>query len=110
VRSYALDPKNAEALWKKSEEMVGELLLKDDGMIVQVCGNARVTGHPEVGRTGDRRRTAHDEFLNSINSLRSTCGHVKRPVRDFSLLLALLKSTVAARLAFSTNGGQESNA
>jgi hypothetical protein len=22
VRSYALDPKNAEALWKKSEEMV----------------------------------------------------------------------------------------
>jgi hypothetical protein len=24
VRSYALDPKNAEALWKKSEEMVGE--------------------------------------------------------------------------------------
>jgi hypothetical protein len=28
VRSYALDPKNAEAFWKKSEEMVGELLLK----------------------------------------------------------------------------------
>ena len=26
VRSYALDPKNAEALWKKSEEMVGESL------------------------------------------------------------------------------------
>ena len=25
VRAYALDPKNAEALWKKSEEMVGEL-------------------------------------------------------------------------------------
>jgi NAD(P)-dependent dehydrogenase (short-subunit alcohol dehydrogenase family) len=24
VRDYALDPKNAEALWKKSEEMVGE--------------------------------------------------------------------------------------
>jgi NAD(P)-dependent dehydrogenase (short-subunit alcohol dehydrogenase family) len=24
VRSYALDPKSAEALWKKSEEMVGE--------------------------------------------------------------------------------------
>ncbi len=24
VRSYALDPANAEALWKKSEEMVGE--------------------------------------------------------------------------------------
>lgn len=24
VRSYALDPENAEALWKKSEEMVGE--------------------------------------------------------------------------------------
>jgi hypothetical protein len=24
VRSYALDPKNTEALWKKSEEMVGE--------------------------------------------------------------------------------------
>ena len=24
VRSYALDPKNAEALWKKSEEMAGE--------------------------------------------------------------------------------------
>jgi hypothetical protein len=24
VRRYALDPKNAEALWKKSEEMVGE--------------------------------------------------------------------------------------
>jgi NAD(P)-dependent dehydrogenase (short-subunit alcohol dehydrogenase family) len=24
VRSYALDPKNAEAIWKKSEEMVGE--------------------------------------------------------------------------------------
>jgi NAD(P)-dependent dehydrogenase (short-subunit alcohol dehydrogenase family) len=24
VRSYALDPKNAEALWKKSEEIVGE--------------------------------------------------------------------------------------
>jgi len=24
VRAYALDPKNAEALWKKSEEMVGE--------------------------------------------------------------------------------------
>jgi hypothetical protein len=31
VRSYALDPKNAEALWKKREEMVGEVLLKDDG-------------------------------------------------------------------------------
>jgi hypothetical protein len=31
VRSYALEPKNAEALWKKNEEMVGELLLKDDG-------------------------------------------------------------------------------
>ena len=24
VRGYALDPRNAEALWKKSEEMVGE--------------------------------------------------------------------------------------
>ena len=24
VRTYALDGKNAEALWKKSEEMVGE--------------------------------------------------------------------------------------
>jgi hypothetical protein len=24
VRSYALDPKNVEALWKKSEEMVRE--------------------------------------------------------------------------------------
>jgi len=24
VRAYALDPTNAEALWKKSEEMVGE--------------------------------------------------------------------------------------
>jgi hypothetical protein len=24
VRGYALDPDNAEALWKKSEEMVGE--------------------------------------------------------------------------------------
>ena len=24
VRSYALDPNNAAALWKKSEEMVGE--------------------------------------------------------------------------------------
>jgi len=24
VRSYALDPSTAEALWKKSEEMVGE--------------------------------------------------------------------------------------
>jgi hypothetical protein len=24
VRAYALEPANAEALWKKSEEMVGE--------------------------------------------------------------------------------------
>jgi len=24
VREYALDPHNAEALWKKSEELVGE--------------------------------------------------------------------------------------
>jgi len=24
VRAYAVDPNNAEALWKKSEEMVGE--------------------------------------------------------------------------------------
>jgi hypothetical protein len=24
VRGYALDPKTAEALWKKSEELVGE--------------------------------------------------------------------------------------
>jgi hypothetical protein len=24
VRAYAVDPSNAEALWKKSEEMVGE--------------------------------------------------------------------------------------
>jgi len=24
VRAYAVDPANAEALWKKSEEMVGE--------------------------------------------------------------------------------------
>jgi hypothetical protein len=24
VRAYALDPHNAEALWKKSEELVGE--------------------------------------------------------------------------------------
>jgi hypothetical protein len=24
VRAYALDPANAEALWKKSEELVGE--------------------------------------------------------------------------------------
>jgi hypothetical protein len=24
VRSYALDPKNAEALWKKSDDMLGE--------------------------------------------------------------------------------------
>jgi hypothetical protein len=24
VRAYAVDPTNAEALWKKSEEMVGE--------------------------------------------------------------------------------------
>jgi hypothetical protein len=24
VRGYALDPQKAEALWKKSEEMVGE--------------------------------------------------------------------------------------
>jgi hypothetical protein len=48
VRSYALDPKNAEALWKKREEMVGELLLKDDGMTVQVCGNARVADDPHT--------------------------------------------------------------
>jgi hypothetical protein len=26
VCAYALDPNNAEALWKKSEEMVGEKL------------------------------------------------------------------------------------
>jgi hypothetical protein len=26
LRGYALDPKSAEALWKKSEEMVGESL------------------------------------------------------------------------------------
>jgi hypothetical protein len=25
VRGYALDPENAEALWKKSEELVGEV-------------------------------------------------------------------------------------
>ena len=42
ARSYALDPKNAEALWKKREEMVGELFLKGDGMTVQVC---RVTDY-----------------------------------------------------------------
>ena len=24
IRAYALDPHNAEALWKKSEELVGE--------------------------------------------------------------------------------------
>jgi hypothetical protein len=24
IRAYAVDPTNAEALWKKSEEMVGE--------------------------------------------------------------------------------------
>ena len=28
VRAYALDPNNAEALWKKSEEMVGEKILR----------------------------------------------------------------------------------
>ena len=28
VRGYALDPRNAEALWKKSEEMVGESFTK----------------------------------------------------------------------------------
>ena len=27
VRGYAIDPNNAEALWKKSEEMVGESFL-----------------------------------------------------------------------------------
>jgi hypothetical protein len=27
VRRYALDPNNAEALWKKSEDMVGECFL-----------------------------------------------------------------------------------
>jgi len=25
VRGYALDPENAKALWKKSEEMIGEV-------------------------------------------------------------------------------------
>src|ERR1700756_427259 len=50
VRSYALDPKNAEALWKKREEMVGELFLKDDGMTVQVCRNARVTDYLGAAR------------------------------------------------------------
>ena len=60
-----LDQKNAEALWKKNEEMVGELLLKDDGMIVQVCGNARVRSKPEmiywcIGvELGVRRRILH---------------------------------------------------
>jgi hypothetical protein len=27
VRGYALDPENAKALWKKSEEMVGEIFV-----------------------------------------------------------------------------------
>ena len=29
VRAYALDPKNAEALWKKSEELAGRVVLRD---------------------------------------------------------------------------------
>jgi hypothetical protein len=28
IRGYALDPHNAEALWKKSEELVGESFTK----------------------------------------------------------------------------------
>lgn len=30
VRGYALDPDNAEALWKKSEELVGESFSRSD--------------------------------------------------------------------------------
>jgi len=32
-------------------------LLKDDGMIVQVCGNTRVTGKPEVDKLAWRHLT-----------------------------------------------------
>jgi hypothetical protein len=31
VRAYALDRKNAEALWRKSEEMVGESFAAKQG-------------------------------------------------------------------------------
>jgi len=34
VRGYALDPKNAEALWKKSEELVGESFSRSDFSVV----------------------------------------------------------------------------
>jgi len=34
VRGYALDPKNAEALWKKSEELVGESFSRSDLSVV----------------------------------------------------------------------------
>jgi hypothetical protein len=50
VRSYALDPKNAEALWKKREEMVGELLLKDDGKSAVMPESRAIRRVAEVGR------------------------------------------------------------
>jgi len=34
VRGYALDPKNAEALWKKSEELVGESFQRSNFTVV----------------------------------------------------------------------------
>jgi hypothetical protein len=35
VRRYALDPSNAEALWQKSEELVGESFKQSDRVVAQ---------------------------------------------------------------------------
>jgi hypothetical protein len=35
VREYTLDPSNAEALWRKSEELVGESFKQSDDVVAE---------------------------------------------------------------------------
>jgi hypothetical protein len=35
VQGYTLDPINAEALWQKSEELVGESFKQSDGVVAE---------------------------------------------------------------------------
>jgi hypothetical protein len=75
VRSYALDPNNAEALWKKREEMVGELLLKDYGKSAVMPESRATLPLSDCGRVADYPPGAHS-FASRVPLLSGVPGSV----------------------------------
>ena len=62
LRGYALDPNTAEALWKKSEELVGETFQRFNFSTLRI----RVESTRDTfGRTGTSRFTFSFQFSNT---------------------------------------------